>query len=193
MGRCNICGFPCYLYLHVCSILSFTISCVESLRPVLSSLSFLVFVGWLKLLFQQLAWEEPVSITLFCCCSVAQSCLTLRNPVGCSPPGSSVWWWTEFLRTCMFKVCPKLPRVVEYLILDLHLLFLTMFSCSPAPGRDMWDHFVFSLCKLPGCAKILPLYSNNFTRMCLVNYPDRHTMGRLVWRFRKLFLNCLLK
>ena len=86
-----------------------------------------------------------------------------------------------------------ITRVVEYLILDLHLLFLTVFSCSRLPGQDMWDHFVFSLCKLPGCAKILPLYPNNFTRMCLVNYPDRHMMGCLVWRFRKLFLNCLFK
>lgn len=90
-------------------------------------------------------------------------------------------------------VCLKLPRVVEYLILDLPLLFLTVSLCPPTPGRDIWDHFVFFLCKLPRCAKILPLYSNNFTRMCLVTYPDRHMMGHLVWRFRKLFLNCLFK
>ena len=27
---------------------------------------------------------------LFCCCSVAKSCLTLCDPMDCSPPGSSV-------------------------------------------------------------------------------------------------------
>ena len=33
-----------------------------------------------------------LSIEYICVCLVAQSCLTLCDPMGCSPPGSSVLW-----------------------------------------------------------------------------------------------------
>ena len=35
-------------------------------------------------------WHEPVGFCTCCCCSVAQSCPTLCDPMVCSPPGSSV-------------------------------------------------------------------------------------------------------
>ena len=34
---------------------------------------------------------HPLTSTSFCCCSVAQSFLTLCDPMVCSPPGSSVY------------------------------------------------------------------------------------------------------
>lgn len=137
-----------------------------------------VFLHWLKLVFQQRTGEEPMSNVLL-----------------------------AYLHVQMFVALHlKLPWVVAYLILDLHFLFLTIFSYCPASRtvyfcRDIWDHFVTfpfvnNLIFMPGCSEILSLslYYNHFTRMCLVvNHTDRHMMDPVVCRFRELFLNCVLK
>ena len=34
--------------------------------------------------------KQSVTVTYYCCCLVAKSCLTLCNPIDCSLPGSSV-------------------------------------------------------------------------------------------------------
>ena len=45
---------------------------------------------WGKLFYLWLMFSFPGIICSLCVCSVAQSCLTLCDPVDCSPPGSSV-------------------------------------------------------------------------------------------------------
>ena len=35
-------------------------------------------------------YPDVYAYTVICCCSVAQSCLTLRDPIDCSTPGSTV-------------------------------------------------------------------------------------------------------
>ena len=46
------------------------------------------------------SWTEDIFLNHFCCCSVAQSYPTLRNPIGCSTPGFPVHHqFLEFAQT----------------------------------------------------------------------------------------------
>ena len=50
----------------------------------------------------------------YCCCSVAQSCLTLCDPIACSMPGSSVFYYLlEFAHTHICWVVQLLGTVIK--------------------------------------------------------------------------------
>lgn len=130
-GDAHTCGFLCCLNLHICSLLSFHWLCWKLYCQPLSPLSVLVCVGWLAQRFSgRLLERSTVSITLFCCSLDAKSCPTLRNLYVARQAPLSSDGHSSCIPACS-NVCPKLPRVVEYLILDLYLLFLTVFMLPP--------------------------------------------------------------
>ena len=61
----------------------------SSFYSILQRVSFEEIQAFSKLLWD--SWEhQECLIRVVGCCSVAQSCLALCKPMGCSPPGSSV-------------------------------------------------------------------------------------------------------
>ena len=80
----------------------------------------------------------PLTSTSFCCCLAAQSFLTLRDPMVCSPPGSSVYGISQARNTgvgCHFL----LQRIFPAEGSNLFLLHRPEDSLPQSP----WEAFYF--------------------------------------------------
>ena len=64
-----------------------------------------------------------VHMQMQCCCSVAKSCLTLCNPMGCSMPAFSILHYPQSLLKLMF---------IESMMLSNHLILCCPLSLLPS-------------------------------------------------------------
>ena len=67
-----------------------SLSWLYAQSPDLHQLVTVMAAVWRTEMLRRTLVSKPDLLLLFCCCLVAQSCLTLWNPMDCSPPGSFV-------------------------------------------------------------------------------------------------------
>ena len=77
-------------------------------------------------------------------CLLAKSCLTLCNPLGCSPPGSSVHRIFQ-ARMLEWVAIPQIRRAPISCVLSLPLS-MKYFLCCPLPEKASLQSFKPDLC-----------------------------------------------
>ena len=89
-----------------------------------------------------------MSVTLFRGRSVTKSCPARPTPRTAARQAPLSQDGHSSCLPARADVCLKLPRVVEYLILDLHLLFLTVSLCPPLSVEtlEITSYFLFVNC-----------------------------------------------
>ena len=110
----------------------------------------------------------------FCRCSVAQSCLTLCDPMDCSTPGSSVLHLLEFGQSYVHWVDDVIqPSLVNLMSIELMMSSNHLILCHPLlilpsifPSMSLFQ-WIRSLHQL---AKILELPQQSFPRVFRVDF-----------------------
>ena len=96
--------------------------------------------------WHQSSWRESLKLPAYCCCSVAELCPTICDPMDCSTPGSPVLHYLpEFVQTHAHWVGDAASHFIlcHPLLLPSVFLSIRVFSNSPgkgsfpkSPGKD---------------------------------------------------------